>query len=306
MDPITTAELTSSGHSRRDIARLCESGHLVRIARGVYLRGATDRTTRHLALASSRTHALALESAALAHGLPVISTPEQVHTVLAGSGRSRGRPRELQLSGPLPPRHLVTLGSQLVTSRARTVVDLTRLRGLEQGLVTWDAARWTARIEGRLETFDAEVADVIAVMCRRKGIGRARQAQGLSSAYSQSPAETRSLFAIRTLALPEPLQQFEIRDQHGRIIGASDFAWESEGVLGEYDGEGKYCELARPGESPADVVRREKRRQEAMETEGWVFARWGKEELARPHLLRDRILAAFRIAAGRGTMLRAG
>ncbi|MGJ6980626.1 hypothetical protein ACSDQ9_08875 [Aestuariimicrobium soli] len=250
-------------------------------------------------MASVRTHALALESAALVHGLPVKSVPARVITVRPGGGRSRRHGEELALSGPLPEHHVITVDGQLVTTRARTVVDLTRVRGLEAGLIAWDAARWSARRDRALAIFDDQTDEVLELLARRHGIGRAREARWLSSAFSESPMETRSLFAMRALGIPEPQQQYEVLTPDGQSLGFADFGWEDEGVLGEYDGDGKYGHLARPGETPFEVMRREKRRQEAMEAQGWVFARWGKEELALPYLLRQRITSAFEIASGR-------
>lgn len=70
-------------------------------------------------------------------------------------------------------------------------------------------------------------------------------------------------------------------------------------MAGEFDGRGKYDELAAPGQSPADVVRREKRRQEAIEDEGWVVVRWGWDEVREPRLLRTKLLRAFARAGAR-------
>ena len=70
-------------------------------------------------------------------------------------------------------------------------------------------------------------------------------------------------------------------------------------MIGEYDGQEKYDRLARAGETPAMVVRREKRRQEAFENHGWVVARWGREEVRDPERLRRVILRAFNLAEGR-------
>lgn len=42
-----------------------------------------------------------------------------------------------------------------------------------------------------------------------------------------------------------------------------------------------------------DEVLEERRRQQGMENQGWVFSRWGKAELRAPGLLRECILNAF-------------
>ena len=156
---------------------------------------------------------------------------------------------------------------------------------------------------GFLADFDAATAEALAVLGGRRGIGLARLAMAASSAYSESPMETRSLMKIRALGLPEPVQQYPVLDPSGRCLGYADFAWPEHGVLGEYDGVDKYERLARPGQSPADVMRHEKRRQESMEALGWVFARWGKEEVRKPWTMGVRVEKAFTIAASRTVRL---
>ncbi|MGA4506583.1 type IV toxin-antitoxin system AbiEi family antitoxin domain-containing protein [Propionibacteriaceae bacterium G1746] len=304
MTSITTADLHRRGLNKHQIAQLVKSGQLVRLSRGIYLScpdgRPADRRLLHEALASSRDDVLALESAALLHRLPTLFVPELVTTVRPGGGRSRTSRTQAVLTGPLPAQHVTLVGDQLATSIARTVVDLTRVRGLAAGLVPWEAARWNARVEFKLPDFDAQVAEAIDTLKGRHGIDRARQALSMASALSQSPAETRSRLAMMDVGLPMPVQQFEVLDERGNVVATTDFAWPELGVLGEYDGQDKYTVLARPGETPAQVVRREKRRQEAAESLGWVFARWGKEEVARPALLLTRVRRAFGIAERRG------
>lgn len=304
MDVFTTTDLLAQGLSPRMIVRLVDQGNLVRISRGFY-QWATDDDHRaelvHLARAElCRGEVLALESAALVHGLPLLrAVPDLVEVIEDGDGRSWRRGLRRIRSAPLPDDQVTQVDGFRLTSPARTVVDLTRLRGLEAGLVSWEAARWQARVAGSLEVFDAGTIRAISLLERRTGITRARRALECASAWSQSPMETRSLLAINTLGLPTPVQQFKVRNEWNEMLGIADFAWPDLGVLGEYDGEGKYLELAHRDESPMDVLRREKRRQESMEADGWIFARWGKQEVARPRLLYGRITTAFSIARDR-------
>lgn len=297
MEMLTTRQLYAQGLTFRDIERLTASGDLIRHRRGCYSRGSASPEDVHLALARLHDQPWALETAALAHGLPLLSPiPSQVQLVEPGCGRSISRPGRFLHSAPLPAQDLCIVDGAPVTTLARTVVDITRLRGLSAGLVPWEAARWRAREEGTLLAFDALAREVVDRLRRRKGIARARSGLEVASCLSQSPMETLSLHMIRGLGLPLPEQQFAVHDDGGSLIGIADFAWPDVGVLGEYDGKDKYDRLALPGESPRDVVRREKRRQERMELMGWVFARWGREELATGHLLARRLQRAFGIA----------
>ncbi|MGA4670173.1 hypothetical protein ACPCG0_10340 [Propionibacteriaceae bacterium Y1923] len=305
MEVFTTAALLSSGCTRGELAAALKTGELVHLARGFYARmdpGKDDRVVQHLAMAAacSPDDVLALESAALVHGLPLAGWPPAlVQTVQDGNGRSRKRGIRHIRSAPLPAEHIAVVNGMRVTTRARTVVDLARLCGLNAGLIAWERARWDARVARELAAFDAATGWAVHLLAGRHGIERARLVLQFASAWSESPMESLSRLAFSRLSLPMPVQQYVVRDSFGTQLGVADFAWPEQGVLGEYDGQDKYDRLARPGEAPADVVRREKRRQEGMEAEGWVFARWGKEEVAHPRRLEARVLAAFQVAAGR-------
>ena len=317
MEVFTTASALASGITPAELAASLKRGELLHLARGIYARPDANPLqdspeVRHLAMAAAcPDDVLALESAALVHGLPLRGWPPPlVQVVHPGNGRSRRRGIRQVMSAPLPDEHISTLpivpleggsalGQTRLTSRARTVVDLARMRGLEPGLIAWEKARWDARVANNLTAFDASARWAVDLLRGRHGIERARQALDLASAYSQSPMETRSLMAIRRLPIPPPVQQYVVRNSFGAILGEADFAWPELGVLGEYDGKDKYTRLARPGEDASAVVRREKRRQESMEAEGWVFARWGLEELASLVRLERRIQLAFTIAGGR-------
>ncbi|MGA4506285.1 hypothetical protein ACQB6R_12105 [Propionibacteriaceae bacterium G1746] len=299
-DLIPTAQLKLRGLGSREIAERIASGDLTRVMRGQYVQTPLDARALHLQRARSCAgQVLALETAAMVHGLPITRLPELVQVVQQGAGRSRTRTIKRVLSAPLPAQHVTEVDGLLLTTLPRTVVDLARVRGLEPGMIAWEAARWRARVAEALTAFDAEAADVIEALRGRKGLRHAQVALVRASAMSQSPMETRSLMRMRTLGIPEPVQQYEVLDPGGTSLGFTDFAWPDLGVLGEYDGQDKYDLLARPGETPAAVMRREKRRQERMESLGWVFARWGKEEVGRPPALRERIDRAFAIAARR-------
>jgi len=88
-----------------------------------------------------------------------------------------------------------------------------------------------------------------------------------------------------------PELQYPVYDQRGRLLGLSDFAWPKFGVLGEFDGRVKYDQLRRPGESPEDVVFREKQREDRMrEATGWLMIRIVWADLQAPEQLAQRVL----------------
>ncbi|MGD8214217.1 hypothetical protein [Aestuariimicrobium sp. Y1814] len=298
----TRQELLAHGHTDGAIRRLVDLGSILRVGRGRYALSFPDDPRQfHLAMAQFEDEGvLTLETAALVHGLPVARVPAAVQLVLDGQ-RNQLRGRWRQIRGEvLPEQDVVDVSGYTVTSVARTIVDLARLRGAEDAIITWEAALWRARESARLGELRQAVAEVLGRCRRRKGVVVARELARFASSFSESPQESRSRLALSKVALPDPVQQFIVLDFNGRTIGRADFAWPELGVLGEYDGQDKYDSLARPGESPAEVVRREKRRQEQLESMGWVVVRWGIEELRSPSQLRQRVDRALDTGRRRG------
>ena len=59
----------------------------------------------------------------------------------------------------------------------------------------------------------------------------------------------------------------------------------------------KYGELLRPGQTTADVVRDERRREQAIRDQGWQVVRWLWEDLYRPGVIGTRLRQAFQLRA---------
>lgn len=215
-------------------------------------------------------------------------------------------------SGAIDPSDVETRDGQQVTTLSRTLVDLARVRGHLHALVPWEAALCRARLADEqgpgqgscvlLPTLQAQLARAVAAIAGRKGSRAASFALAFATPWAESPRESVSRWLMLQLGLPQPWQQFEVVDEHGRLVGRTDFAWPERGVLGEYDGRGKY-----EGDGdlmPRDVIVREKRRQERLEELGWVVARWGAPEIDEPRRLAERLRRAFTAAEGRNVVAR--
>ncbi len=73
---------------------------------------------------------------------------------------------------------------------------------------------------------------------------------------------------------PSHVLQFEVYDEHGNLVGRTDYAWPEFGMFGEFDGLVKYERYLRPGETAAQAVVREKRREDLLrEITGWIMIR---------------------------------
>lgn len=62
--------------------------------------------------------------------------------------------------------------------------------------------------------------------------------------------------------------QWGVRRRDGRFVGEVDFAWPRMRTVGEFDGRINYGVPVPPGQEPADVLYREKLREDALRAEG--------------------------------------
>jgi hypothetical protein len=207
----------------------------------------------------------ALTSAAVLWGLPRIEPwPDAVHVLVRDAHRGRGSPLVHPHVGR--PAVGVKQSGVMVTSPARTVVDVARLGSLMSGLAAADHA-----LRHGLCTADDIAAEVEEVLPRVRGRTKARLVAELADPASMSAGESLSRAQMYLLNLPRPELQKKMSDQDG-LIGYVDFGWE--GVIGEFDGKVKY--RVPTGSDPAEageVVWLEKRREDRLRRQGEV-ARW--------------------------------
>ena len=207
----------------------------------------------------------AVTSAAAVWGLPRIEQwPDAVRVLVATEQRGRGS----SLVRPHVGREADTLrrGDILVTSAARTVVDLSRTGTLHTAVAAADHA-----LRHGLCSLVELQAEVDAVPPRVRGRTTARLVGALADPLRMSAGESLSRVQMFLLNLPKPELQREVRDDAG-LIGFVDFGWD--GVVGEFDGKVKY--RVAPGDSPAEageVVWREKQREDRLRRQVRV-ARW--------------------------------
>ena len=126
---------------------------------------------------------------------------------------------------------------------------------------------------------------------------RTRLVLSLATPLLESPGESRLSYWMWRHGVPGPTAQYEVRDSAGHMYARLDFAWPERGVWVEFDGRAKYETLARPGESAADVVLREKAREDMVrELTGWICVRVTWADLADPARLMQRLEQAFKSA----------
>src|SRR5690606_29120429 len=107
---------------------------------------------------------------------------------------------------------------------------------------------------------------------------------------SESAGESRSRWLVRALGFGPCVPQFEVMDGP-RLVGVADLKLERWDVIIEFDGTGKYA--------GHDSLLAEKDREDRIRARGYEVVRIRWADLARPNLVRRRILEAIARAEAR-------
>ncbi len=238
---------------------------------------------------------LSHESAAAIWRLPRIGPwPARVHTLVpeADGGRSNssvirhtiGVPTELDRVGPF-----------LVTTLARTVVDIAATNPFASAVVMADAAlRRTAHPLVGLPLTSLVAGDLIdelATLHTARGTARAQSAIQFADGMADRPGESVSRANMHLAKVPAPELQCELRGASGtRYYG--DFLWREQKLVGEFDGEAKYRdpEFLR-GRTPHQALVDEKTREDDLRAVGYRFSRWWWDVALNPVRLRNHLRA---------------
>jgi hypothetical protein len=301
-DLILTKELNARGFSTDEIRRMVGRGELARVRRGAYARGRPgaadssdphDLRTPHLRLIAgteAQLHPRAVlshGSAAAVWGLPLF--PAMVcHVHLTRDRRGGGVRRSIVFvhGSPVRDEDRVLVDGLVVTSLARTAVDLARTQAYDRAVAIADGV-YAAGAD------PAHLVEALAQARRWYGAPQARRVLDFADPRSESVGESFSRIRLHELELPPSELQFEVFDADGYLLGRCDFAWPEHRTLGEFDGRTKYGRLRRPGETEADAVHREKLREDALRDHGWQVVRWVWDDLRRPQVIADRLRRAF-------------
>lgn len=289
--------------ARTRLAHRAAAGELVRVCRGAYLPRADwiplDGAARHrvlgIAVAATTRDELVFSHATAAAfwRLPWYGRwPERTDAVApppASVTSTRAIRRHLE-----PAADAVRIDGVLVTSLARTVVDIARGADLYRSVIVADAALnpggraeigQTATTLGGLRQ-EAERVPV------RHGSARVGHVVDFADGRAGSPGESASRVTMARLRLPVPvLQQTFPREGGGQWD--TDFWFPDLRFIGEFDGRGKYLDpVLRSGRTAEQVVLDEKLREDELRRQSDGFARWGWAEAVSPTRLGARLRAA--------------
>lgn len=155
-DVVLRAELLATGWLPDEVRRMCSRGDLRRLGRGAYARSGaapSGRRTEHLLRVRAVLRRLgpaavvSHASAAALYGLPCWDLPlDRVGVTRDRASGARRTPEVHVHAAPLADGEVRSValadgaGTVQVTAPARTVVDIARTHGFEQGVVVADAA----------------------------------------------------------------------------------------------------------------------------------------------------------------------
>ncbi len=291
---VTHTQLLEEGRSASSVRHDVRTGALVPLCRGVYVpRDAvpTEKEAQHRlrvrAMATRSDYAVSHASAAVLHGIPVgWADLSEVHVTRArhGGGRMEGGRRVH--AGVLDPRWCTVVDGVLVTTVARTLVDLAKIAPTYVAVAAADAA---------LQLHLCSVAELRAALESVRGhpySRRAHLALSLCDGRSESPGESRARLVLNSGPLPVTELQISIFDERGRFVGRADGGYVEYGLLWEYDGLSKYGRLLKPGQTIHDVVLAEKQRESEFTELTWSVLRVVNKDFSHARDLHDRVMRA--------------
>jgi very-short-patch-repair endonuclease len=266
-------EAADAGISQR---RLRHHG-LQRPSRGVRVPEATDTSDLGPQI---RPYTLVTEFAAASHAsalllwqfpgyMPGTDVP-LLHVSRPDSVAIMRRPGVRGHRGQFFADEITTLHGLLITTRARTWLDCSRLMSIDELTVVADHLLRIPRqdLEGRSDPF-ATLEVLEDMLDRHKGtpgIRKARLALEQAKVGSDSAPETRLRLAIRDSELPEPELNVPTALRHG-VVRQPDLRYPQQKVAVEYDGEVH----SEPGRIVRDITR-----EEDYCRAGWLLVRISK------------------------------
>jgi hypothetical protein len=289
---------------RQQHARDAAAGRETRIARGAYVEtplwtqlGQRERyLLRIRAVAATRRRSMVLShwSAAAIHGLPIVGAwPTAVHTIVGPVSGGRSRNGVVKHALALDDQDVAEVDGLLVTSVARTVLDMAISADPLTAVATADRALLVDRFHRRPPLASRE--DLVDVWNRAmpfRGHRRAEHVIEFGETRAESALESVSRVNMWVSGCPRPVLQQSFSDADG-YIGDTDFFWPDLQLAGEADGAVKYLnEEMRGGRSAEQVVLDEKDREDRIRALRTGMTRWGWSIGVNPAALRVHLMRA--------------
>ncbi|HWF42079.1 MAG TPA: type IV toxin-antitoxin system AbiEi family antitoxin domain-containing protein [Acidothermaceae bacterium] len=296
----TAAQALEVGFDHEEIRRRLGRGDWSRVRRGIYCEAST-LPSEPIAAHIFRVRAAMMRlkppvavshlSAAAVDGIDLLDPDfSMIQVTRPDIGSSRTDAGIHHHNASLLARHVKRELGLVITTAARTVVDLARETRFEQGVVAAEYA-----LNKGLVT-RAGLLEVHTFCLDWPGSRNAGRVIQFASEKSESPGESLGRVAFEAVGLPAPKQQVKFYDRQG-LIGVVDFLWDEQSTIGEFDGRLKYT-----GQLNANVLYDEKRREDRLRALGFEIVRFGYHGVrgGRAELHRAVLDAFARSEARRG------
>jgi hypothetical protein len=230
---------------------------------------------RGAAMASRSGVTLAHASAASMWGAPLLRTPTLVHVLSSPAVGTRVENGFRRHATDRAEWEVEERGELRMTSLPRTVAEFCRDMPFHDSVVFADwAIRESTSRNPKPATTKAEIANVADGLGFVRGRRKLDRVLGVADGRSGSPGESLSRVVMLESSLPAPELQVDFFDKLG-FIGTVDFWWPTYCLIGEFDGVAKYIrEEYTNGESPAQIVIAEKKREDRLRATGAGVTRW--------------------------------
>jgi hypothetical protein len=299
----TTAQARAHGHVSGDIRRLKDDQILTVVRRGVYAwreeyDGAGVEVQHRIRVAAldqtlTAPAVLTHQSAATELKLELLDPDlSLLHVTREADSGARTEAGVHHHVAELPESHVIRRpGAMDLSTVGRTAIDVARdADDLVHAVAAVDSAL-------RMGVTKPDLREVYALCRSWPGARFVGRALDLGDGRAANPGESWSRVVLIEQGVPPLDLQVRVVDEEG-LVGYADFGWD--GVLGEFDGKGKYGIGAELDATEAGrIVWREKRREDRMRVRHEVV-RWTVADLYRPRALAARVRAAMARAAERG------
>ena len=280
-------------------------GEFTSVVRGVFVAtshwASLDRHDRQR-LKSAAVDSLSAEPLVFSHSsaaalwrLPRAGRWLDKEHVLEPVGGSRSTTAITRHTVPVPAQ-LERIDGLLVTTLARTVLDVAATHAFGEGVVATDAAlrRTDHPLRDVPRTFlskESLLAE-LELLPVQHGSARARRTIEFSDGLADRPGESLSRVNMHLARLPAPELQVVLFGASGRRY-VVDFWWPHCRLIGEFDGEFKYSDPDfMRGRTRHQVLIDEKKREDDLRAAGYAFARWDMAIALSQEKLRSRLMAA--------------
>ncbi|WP_372488091.1 hypothetical protein [Cryobacterium zhongshanensis] len=213
-----------------------------------------------------------------------------MHIIVDPASTMRSKNRVFVHRDRLEAEDVVELDGVLVTSPARTLVDLARTASMRDSVAAIDRGLNRTRSAAAIRVSRDELFAVHDRVVTTRGHRKSFDAISFGNGLADNGGESESRVVIFQLGFPDPQLQVRHVNPRGGFY-YTDTEWPEFQAIGEFDGLGKYLKQEYLGlMTPGEAVHEEKIREDHLRAEGNRFARWGSGDLDPPASLQRILL----------------